>query len=63
MFLPPEQRHPGSSPWDNPPPKPAPSSRGEAVGLWLIVLLLVSIVMAPIGGSSVLEALWYVLRR
>ena len=63
MFLPPEQRHPGSSPWDAPPPKPAPPSRGETLGLWLIGFLLVSIVLAPLGGSTVVEALWHLLRR
>ena len=63
MFVPPEQRHPGSSPGDAPPPKPAPPSRGETIGLWLIGLLLLSIVLAPIGGSSLLEAVWYLWRR
>ena len=62
MFLPPEQRHPGSSPGDPPPPEPA-SPRGETLGLWLIGLALVSIVLAPLGGSTLLEALWHVLHR
>ncbi len=63
MFLPPEQRHPGSSPGDPPPSRPAPPSRGEALGIWLIGLLLVATILAPMGGSTVLEALWHVLRR
>ena len=63
MFLPPEMRHPGSSPGDPAPPEPAQPARGEALGSWLIGLLLVSTVLAPLGGSSVLEALWYLLRR
>ena len=62
MFLPPDQRHPGSSPWDPRPPEPPPP-RGGTVGPWLIGLVLVATVLAPMGGSSLLEALWYLLRR
>lgn len=62
MFLPPEQRHPGSSPWQ-PPAKPAPPSRRETVILWLVGLVLASAFLAPMGGSSVIEALWFVLRH
>ena len=63
MFVPPDRRHPGSSPWDHPAPTPPPPPRGGTVGLWLIGLLLVATVLAPMGGSSLLEALWYVMRR
>ncbi len=63
MFVPPEKRHPGSPPWDPPPSKRGPTSREITAVLWLIGFLLVLIVLAPIGGSTVLEALWYVLSR
>lgn len=63
MFVPPEQQQPGSSPWDAPPPKPARPRRGETLGLWLIGLMLLATVVAPMGGSTVIEALWRVLRH
>ena len=63
MFLPPEKRHPGSPPWDPPPPKRRPTSRDETVVLYLIGFLLMLTVLAPIGGSTVVEALWFMLSR
>ncbi len=61
MFLPPEQRHPGPSPWNAQPPKREPKSSKQTVVLWLIGVLLVVTVIALMQGSTVLEALWYVL--
>lgn len=62
MFVPPEQRQPGPPPWQ-PPPKRTLTAREKAVMPWLVGFVLVTIVLAPIGGSTVLEVLWYLLRR
>lgn len=53
MYLPPEQRKPGY------PPRPRRplSRRSEAVLLWLIGIFLVSVLLGPIGGSTVIQAL------
>ncbi len=52
MFVPPEQR--GS--WHPPPPDGGKSKRGETFLLVLIGLFLLSMLLAPIGGSTVLQA-------
>ena len=63
MFVPPEKRHPGQPPWEPLPPKREGASGDQTVVLWLIGFLLVLTVLAPIGGSTVLNALWYVMSR
>ncbi len=63
MFVPPEDRHPGSSPWDSEPPRRAMSSREKTVLLWLIGILLALTVLAPIGGGTVLQGLWSLLSQ
>lgn len=63
MFVPPEQRQPGPPPPDPPPPRRKLTGREEAVLSWLIGAVLVSTVLAPIGGSTLLEAVWYAFTR
>ena len=53
MFLPPEERQP-RYPLQ---PDDGPSRRGEAVLLWLVGIFLLSILLAPIGGSTLVQAL------
>ncbi len=62
MFLPPEHRQPRPPPWE-PPPKRRISAREESVVLWVMGFVLVLLVLAPIGGSTVLEAFAYLFRR
>jgi len=59
MFLPPEERRPGY-PFQ---PEEGMSRRGEAVLLWLIGIFLVAVLLGPIGGSTVVQALLALLRR
>jgi hypothetical protein len=59
MFLPPEERRP----WYPFQPKDGMSRRCEAVLLCLIGIFLVSVLLAPIGGSTILQALLALLRH
>lgn len=59
MFLPPEERRP----WYPIQPDDGISKRGEAVLLCLIAIFLLSILLGPIGGSTVAQALLALLRR
>ena len=63
MFVPPEDRSPGPPPWHPSPPKRALTKRGEAVMLWLVCLFLLLMLLAPLGGNTVVEALWFLLKR
>jgi hypothetical protein len=53
MFLPPEERRPGYPPQ----PEDGLSRRSEAVLLWLIGIFLLSVLLGPIGGSTIVQAL------
>ncbi len=59
MFLPPEERQPGY------PPRPdgGLSRRGEAVLLWLVGIFLLAVLLGPIGGSTLGQALAALLGR
>ncbi len=59
MFVPPEQRQP----WYPPQPEREKSRRSENVLLFLIGIFLLSMLLAPIGGSTVLQAFLAVLPR
>lgn len=59
MFLPPDQRRP----WYPPRPEGRMSRRGEAVLLWLIVIFLVTVLLGPIGGSTIVQAVVALLHR
>lgn len=63
MFVPPEQRPPGPARWNPPPPKRHLSKRSETIVLWMVGFILVSIFLAPLGGSTVAEAVWFFLTR
>ena len=58
MFVPPDQRRP----WEPPPNDDGKLKRSENVLLFLIGLFLLSMLLAPIGGSTVVQALLFVLR-
>lgn len=62
MFVPPEHRQPGPPPW-LPPRRRALSKRGETVMLRVVCFCLLVMLLAPIGGSTVIEAVWFLLRR
>jgi hypothetical protein len=53
MFLPPENRRPGYPP----APDTGLTRRSEALLLALVVLFLLALMLAPIGGASVIDAL------
>ena len=53
MFVPPEERRS----WQPPPPDGDRSRRGEDALLWLIGLFLVSMLLGPIAGGTVLQPL------
>ena len=59
MFVPPDQRRS----WYPPRPEDRKPRPGEAVLLFLIVLFLLSMLLAPIGGSSLVEALLALMHR
>jgi len=59
MFLPPEKRRP----WYPFRPDDGISKRGEAVLLCLIGIFLLSMLLGPIGGSTVVPALLALLWR
>jgi hypothetical protein len=63
MFVPPENRQPRPAPWNPQPPKRELTKRERTVVIWVVGAVLVLMVLAPIGGSTVLEVLWYLLRR
>jgi hypothetical protein len=44
------------------PPRPTMSKRQEAILLWLVGLWLMGLFIAPIGGSSILHVVAYLLR-
>ena len=53
MYLPPEERRP----WYPFQPEKRLSRRGELVLLWLVGIFLLAVLLAPIGGSTVVHAL------
>ena len=53
MFLPPDERRP----WYPSQPDEGLSQRGEAVLLWLVGIFLMAILLGPIGGSTLGQAL------
>jgi hypothetical protein len=59
MFVPPEHRRS----WHPPQPEGDKSRRGETVLLVLIGLFLLAMLLAPIGGSGVVQALLALLGR
>jgi hypothetical protein len=59
MFLPPEDRQPGYPPQ----PDEGLSKRGEAVLLWLVGIFLLAVLLGPIGGSTLGQALAALLGR
>ncbi len=59
MFLPPEERRP-CYPFR---PEDGLSKRGEAVLLWLVGIFLLSVLLGPIGGSTIVQSLLALLRR
>lgn len=63
MFVPPEYRQPGPPPRHPTPPNRALTKRGETVMVWVVCLFLLLMFLAPIGGSTVVEALWFALMR
>ncbi|MBI3349173.1 MAG: hypothetical protein HY020_18430 [Burkholderiales bacterium] len=63
MFVPPEHRPPGPPPWRPPRPKRTLTKRQEAVMLWAVGLFLLLQLLAPLGGSTVVEAIWFLLSR
>lgn len=60
MFLAPENRQPGPPP-EPPKPKRILTAREKVVLPWVIGFIVVTLVLAPIGGSTVVEALWYLM--
>lgn len=60
MYLPPDQRQPRRLPPE--PPRRDLGPRERTVVLWLVALVLLSIVLAPIGGSTLVELAGYLLR-
>lgn len=50
-------------PWEPPPRKPRLTKRQELVFMWIIVVNLLLLLIAPIGGATVIEALLAMLRR
>ena len=52
MFVPPDQR-----PSWQPPPPARPANSGEKVLLVLIAILLLSMLLGPIAGGTLLQAL------
>ena len=63
MFVPPEHRQPGPPPWRPAPPRRKLTKRGETVMVWVVCLFLLLMLLAPIGGSTVIQALWFLLSR
>ncbi len=63
MFLPPEQRQPGPRPPEPSPRRRALSAREEAVLPWIVCFVVLTMVLAPIGGSSLVNAIWYLVKR
>jgi hypothetical protein len=57
MYLPPEERKSGQPPR----PRSGPPRRREAVLLWLSGAFLVSVLLGPIGGGTLIQALLAVL--
>ena len=53
MFLPPEERQP----WYPVPPDKGLSRRDEAVLLCLVAIFLLAVLLGPIGGSTLGQAL------
>ena len=44
------------SPWQPPPRRPRISKRQERVILWLIVVNALLLLVAPVGGATVIQA-------
>jgi hypothetical protein len=59
MFLPPEERRP----WYPAQPDDGLSRRGEAELLWLVGIFLLAVLLGPIGGSTLGQALLALLGR
>ncbi|RTL45706.1 MAG: hypothetical protein EKK53_04975 [Burkholderiales bacterium] len=62
MFVPPEHRPHGPLPWRPPEHKRRLTRREEAVMLWAVGLFLLTLLLAPLGGSSLVEAIWFLLK-
>ena len=43
-------------PWQPPPRKPRMTKRQEAVFLWLVAINLMLLLVAPIGGATIVQA-------
>jgi len=59
MFLPPDER----KPWYPSQPDGGLSKRDEAVLLWLVGIFLLAVLLGPIGGSTLGQALVALLGR
>jgi hypothetical protein len=59
MFLPPDER----KPWYPPHSDDGLSKRAEAVLLWLVGMFLLAVLLGPIGGSTLGQALAALLAR
>lgn len=59
MFVPPEHRRS----WYPPRPEGGKSRRSETILLFLIGMFLLAMVLAPIGGSTVVQAFLALLPR
>jgi len=59
MFLPPDER----KPWYPSQPDDGLSKRDEAVLLWLVGIFLLAVLLGPIGGSTLGQALVALLGR
>lgn len=59
MFLPPDERQP----WYPFQPDDGLSKRGEAVVLWSVGIFLLAVLLGPIGGSTLVQALFALLGR
>ena len=53
---------PGAGPWRPDPPKPRITPKGEKILVWIVALNLVLLLVAPIGGATVIHALIALLR-
>ncbi|MBP0493457.1 hypothetical protein [Roseomonas indoligenes] len=53
---------PGAGPRRPDPPKPRITPRGEKVLVWIVALNVVLLLVAPIGGATVIQALISLLR-
>lgn len=61
MFLDLDGYQTPSEPWRPEPPPRRLSPRGEKVMLWVIGLNILLLLVAPIGGATLIHALWALL--